>query len=85
MVKPRVVTDLQLWMIATGKTDVSLAREINKFLGDRLDRQINERHVARWRRGIMLPRHREIYGALESLSEGKVTANSFVKPTLKDF
>lgn len=85
MAKPEVVTDLQIWMLMAKKRDTDLAKDINELLGDRLERPINERHVARWRKGLMLPRHTEIYEALEQLSAGKVTANSFVKPRLKDF
>src|SRR5579863_1856972 len=85
MAKPQIVTDLQLWMIVSKKRDTDIAKEINEFLGDRLERPINERHVARWRKGLQLPRHTEIFEALDHLSNGKVTANSFYKPKLKDF
>lgn len=83
MAKPKVVTDMQVWMLKTDRTDVKLAKEINELLAGK--RVVNERHVARWRRGLALPRYQELYKALETLSEGKVTANSFINPTFEDF
>lgn len=82
MARPKVVTDLQIWMLRTDRTDIKLANEINELLVGK--RTINERHVARWRKGLALPRYPEIYKALQALSEGKVTADSFVNPTLEE-
>jgi hypothetical protein len=80
MAKPKVVTDLQIWMLQTDRSDVKLAGEINKLLAG--TREINERHVSRWRKGLALPRYPEIYKALETITGGEITANSFMNPKL---
>lgn len=82
MARPKVVTDMQIWMLRTGRKDIDLANEINVLLDGQ--REVNARHVARWRKGLALPRYPELYKALQTLSEGKVTANSFVNPTLEE-
>jgi len=84
MAKPRVVTDLQIWMLATGRTDVSLAAELTAKLRDPAydamrNREINQRTVARWRKGLQLPRTAQHFALLTQLSGGRVTADSFVK------
>jgi hypothetical protein len=82
MAKPRVVTELQVWMLETGRTDVSWAREINARLPN--DRNITERTVARWRKGLQLPRYPELVALLTRLSEGRVTANCFISERLSE-
>lgn len=76
MARPQVVTDMQIWMLQTGRNDVRLAQEMNEKLAG--VRAINERHIARWRKGLALPRYRELYAALEDISGGRVTLASFV-------
>jgi hypothetical protein len=82
MARPRVVTELQVWMLETGRTDVSLAREINALLPD--DRRTTERSVARWRKGLALPRYPEFVAFLTKLSEGRVTADCFIGARIKE-
>jgi hypothetical protein len=84
MAKPRVVTDMQIWMLETGRTDVSLAAELTAKLRDPAyaalrNREVNERTVARWRKGLALPRYPQQFALLTQLSGGRVTANSFVE------
>jgi hypothetical protein len=89
MAKPRVVTDMQIWMLETGRTDVSLAAEISAKLQDpncsalRI-REITARTVARWRKGLMLPRYPQLLALLTDISRGRVTANSFVEARVKE-
>ena len=89
MAKPRVVTDMQVWMLETGRTDVSLAHELTEKLQDpnygalRI-REIGARTVARWRKGLMLPRYPQHLMLLTEISGGRVTANSFVEARVKE-
>jgi hypothetical protein len=89
MAKPRTVTDMQIWMLETGRTDVSLAAELTAKLQG-LDystlrrREIFARTVARWRKGLMLPRYPQHLAVLIELSGGRVTANSFVEATVNE-
>jgi len=84
MAKPRVVTDMQIWMLETGRTDVSLAAELTArfrnpaYAGMRI-KEVNERTVARWRKGLQLPRYPQQFALLTELSAGRVTADSFIK------
>jgi hypothetical protein len=85
MAKPRTVTDMQIWMLETGRTDVSLAAELTaKLRGPSYSREIAARTVARWRKGLMLPRYPRHLAALTELSGGRVTANSFVEASVKE-
>jgi hypothetical protein len=52
MGRPRVVTDLQVWMIETGRNDVSLAVELTAKVNEP-NQEISERTVARWRKQRM--------------------------------
>lgn len=86
MAKPRVVTDLQVWMIETGRTDGDLARELNirvPVVGTKKT-DITERQIGRWRKGLALPRYAEYLAALTEISKGRVTANSFVEAKMKE-
>jgi excisionase family DNA binding protein len=88
MAKPRTVTDMQIWMLETGRTDVSLAAELTaKLQGPGYSmlrsREIAARTVARWRKGLMLPRYPLHLAVLTELSGGRVTANSFVEASVK--
>jgi len=88
MAKPRTVTDMQIWMLETGRTDVSLASELSaKLQGPSYStlrsREIGARAVARWRKGLMLPRYPQHLAVLNELSGGRVTANSFVDASVK--
>jgi hypothetical protein len=80
MAKPQVVTELQVWMLETGRTDVSLAREMSALLG----RDIMERTVGRWRKGLQLPRYPELVALLTKLSGGRVTADCFINGRLNE-
>jgi hypothetical protein len=86
MAKPRTVTDMQIWMLETGRTDVSLAAELTaKLQGPGYSsREINARTIARWRKGLMLPRYPQHLALLTELSGGRVTANSFVEASVKE-
>jgi hypothetical protein len=82
--------DLQIWMLETGRTDVSLAAELSAKLqdpsyGTLSNRQINERTVGRWRSGLMVPRHPQHIALLTELSGGRVTANSFIEARDREF
>jgi hypothetical protein len=76
MVRPRVVTDLQVWMIETGRNDVSLPAELTAKV-DEPNQEISERTVARWRKGLTSPRSPQFVALLSELSGGRVTANNF--------
>lgn len=80
MAKPRLVTELQVWMLETGRTDVSLAKEMSALLG----RNIDERTVGRWRKGLQLPRYPELVALLTKLSGGRVTADCFINDRLNE-
>jgi hypothetical protein len=82
MAKPRIVTELQLWMLETGRTDVSLASEMNARLPKH--RNITERAVGRWRKGLTLPRYPELVVLLTKLSEGRVTADCFISARMNE-
>jgi hypothetical protein len=84
MAKPRVVTDLQVWMLETGRTDRSLAAEMTARLSLEAHKTINERQVARWRKGLALPRYPQFMALLTELSRGRVTADSFVEARMKE-
>jgi hypothetical protein len=89
MAKPRTVTDMQIWMLETGRTDVSLAAEITAKLqsadyGKLRSKEIGARTIARWRKGLMLPRYPQHLAILAELSGGRVTANSFVEASIKE-
>ena len=73
MAKPRVVTALQIWMLETGRTDTSLAKEISAL---HPDKPITDRQVARWRKGSFTPRAFYM-GVLKQITGGRVDANSF--------
>jgi hypothetical protein len=77
--------DLQIWMMETKRTDVSLAVEITGRLSAPMystlrSRQIGARTIARWRKGLLIPRHPQHFAVLTEISNGRVTANSFVSP-----
>jgi hypothetical protein len=80
MAKPQIVTELQVWMLQTGRTDVSLASEMNA----KLDRNVSERAVGRWRKGLTLPRYPELVALLTKLSEGRVTADCFISDRMNE-
>ncbi len=82
MAKPRIVTELQVWMLQTGRTDVSLASEMNAKLPR--GRNITERAVGRWRKGLTLPRYPELVALLTKLSEGRVTADCFIRARMNE-
>jgi hypothetical protein len=84
MAKPRVVTDLQVWMVETGRTDISLAAELSAILRQQGHKEINERQLGRWRKGLALPRYPRFMALLTELSRGRVTADSFVESRMKD-
>lgn len=89
MAKPRTVTDMQIWMLESGRTDVSLAAELTaKLQGSSYtaphSRDITARTVGRWRKGLMLPRYPQHLAVLTELSGGRVTANSFVEARVKE-
>jgi hypothetical protein len=81
MAKPRVVTDLRVWMIETGRTDGDVAREISAKVPDK---PITDRQVGRWRKGLAVPRYPEHLAELEKLSNRRVTASSFVQARLTE-
>lgn len=70
---PPFVSDLQIWMIATRRTDISLAAE----LSEELSCKVYARTVARWRKGKSWPRSRLVLAALAELSGGKVALQPF--------
>lgn len=74
--KPQAVTALQVWMLETGRTDIALSSEINLLRG--ANKSVNARQIARWRKGLAQPRPWALK-TLQSLSDGKVDANSFVE------
>lgn len=82
MARPQVVTDMQIWMLHTGLTDITVAEKVNAWLVGKLiagqQRSVNERHIGRWRKGLAMPRYPQFFEALEAISGGRVTANSFV-------
>jgi len=59
-----------------------LAREITAAVPTQ--REITDRQVGRWRKGLAIPRYAEHLAALERLSGGRVTASSFVEARLKE-
>jgi hypothetical protein len=75
MARPRFVTELQVWMIETGRDDTSLAAE----LSDKLKEDINARTVARWRKGYSSPRDTRHVLSLSELSGGRVTVDSLAR------
>jgi hypothetical protein len=84
--KPRVVTDLQVWMIETGRTDGDLARELTvkvPMVGTK-KKNITERQIGKWRKGLSMPRYPEHIAALTDISNGRVTAQSFVEARIKE-
>jgi hypothetical protein len=83
MARPRVVTAMQVWMLETGRTDRSLAGELSARLAAKGNKAINERQVARWRKGLALPRYPVFVALLTELSQGRVTADSFVEASMK--
>jgi hypothetical protein len=83
MARPRVVTDLQIWMLETGRTDNSLAAELGAKLQEEGHKEITARRVGRWRKGLALPRYRFL-ALLTELSGGRVTANGFVEARMKE-
>jgi hypothetical protein len=78
MATPQVVTDMQIWMLETGRTDISLAAELSARLQKEGHRETNARQVARWRRALALPRYPRFFALLTELSKGRVTADGFV-------
>lgn len=89
MAKPQTVTDMQIWMLETGRTDVGLAAELTAKLhgpgySALRSREIGARTVARWRKGLMLPRYPQHLAVLTELSGGRVTANSFVEASVRN-
>jgi hypothetical protein len=60
-------------MLETGRNDIGLAAELSA----KLNQQISERSVGRWRKGLSLPRSPQSVVLLSELSGGRVTANSF--------
>lgn len=80
MAKPHPATELLAWMVETGRNDTKLAQEISA-----LDPQktVTARQVARWRKGLFIPRPYYV-DLLAKLSNGRVTAASFVAARLKE-
>jgi hypothetical protein len=85
MAKPRAITDMQVWMIETGRTDSSLAAELaDKLQNDPRYRfarkmKITDRSVGRWRKGLFAPRLPEHLAILSELSGGRITAQTFAE------
>ena len=91
MARPRIVTDLQVWMIETGRSDSSLAAELTARLRDlpsknmrNTGKTVTDRTVARWRKGLFVPRYPQHLAILADLSGGRVTANSFAEARLRE-
>jgi hypothetical protein len=81
MARPYTVTALQIWMLETGRTDVSLAEELSDT--PEVGKSISSRQVARWRKGLSMPRPYHV-AALTKLSEGRVDANTFAEARMKE-
>jgi hypothetical protein len=85
MAKPRAITDMQVWMIETGRTDSSLAVELaDKLRNDPRYRfarkmKVTDRTVGRWRKGLFAPRLPEHLAILSELSGGRITAQTFAE------
>ncbi len=84
MPRPRPITDMQVWMIETGRTDSSLAAELSArvkrppYKDLRIPAVLN-RTVARWRKGLVAPRYPQHVAILAELSGNRVTANHFAQ------
>lgn len=80
MAKPHPATELLNWMTETGHTDTSLANKISE-----LDptKTVSARQVARWRKGLFIPRAYYM-DVLTKLSGGRVDANSFAEARKKE-
>jgi hypothetical protein len=75
MARPKVVTALTEWMRDQWLTDAELAVKLNAH-PKLQDKTITARQIARWRKGLALPRPYYVE-ALREMSDGKVTADSF--------
>jgi hypothetical protein len=89
MPHPRPVTDMQVWMIETGRTDTSLAAELTAKVKEPPYKAmripaVSGRTVARWRKGLVLPRYPQHVAILSILSGNRVTANCFVQAPRED-
>lgn len=73
--QPHHVTALAIWMMAKGRTDIDVARDVSALLPE--GKSVTARQVARWRKGWSIPRLAALR-ALHQLSGGKVDANSFL-------
>lgn len=80
MARPHNVTALLRWMVETGRNDTKLAKEISLLMPDKT---VTARQVARWRKGLFVPRPYYV-ALLTELSGGRVTADSFVEAKMKD-
>ncbi len=78
MAKPQVVTVMQIWMLEQGFKDPDVAERLTEQMG----KPISSRQVFRWRKGLSYPRPAHAM-ALEQLSGGRVTANTFAEAALK--
>jgi len=69
---------MQIWMLETGRRDTDLSKELTALMG----KSISSRQVFRWRKGLSYPRPAHAV-ALEKLSGGRVTAQTFAEASLK--
>jgi hypothetical protein len=81
MAKPRIVTALHEWMRENWLGDKELAEKLNAMPQLNGRKPVNARQIARWRKGLAVPRPYYIV-ALTVLSEGRVGAEHFVQAVL---
>ena len=84
MARPRVVTELQIWMLETGRTDNSVAAELSAKVQKEGHKEITARQVGRWRKGLALPRYPRFVALLTEISKGRVTAKGLVEARIKE-
>lgn len=82
MARPENVTSLHDWMHANWFEDRHVAEKLNAMPELANRKPVNARQVARWRKGLAVPR--PYYAlALETLTVGKVTSRDFNQAKLR--
>lgn len=78
MARPKTVTALHDWMHQNWLGDSDVAVKLNALPEMSSRRPVNARQIARWRKGLAVPR--PYYAlALETLTEGRVTGRDFMQ------
>lgn len=82
MARPETVTALHDWMHENWLEDRHVAEKLNVLPELENRKPVNARQVARWRKGLAVPR--PYYAlALETLTGGRVTSRDFMQAKLR--